>query len=168
MAAPCALEAQGITCTYVTGGGTGTFPYEAASGVFTEVQPGSYIFMDADYNRNLDVSGQPARDFDQSLFVLTTVQSVTSGNRAVVDAGMKAVSMDSGVPLVEKYPELTYDIGGDEHGILKPDGGLKVGDLLWLVPGHCDPTVNLYDWLVGIRRHKVEVVWPILARGPGV
>ncbi|XP_076466991.1 3-hydroxy-D-aspartate aldolase-like [Babylonia areolata] len=163
-----ALKSAGIECNYVTGGGTGSFHFEAASQVFTEVQPGSYIMMDADYARNLVEDGNFYSEFVQSLYVLTTVQSVSAdGSRAVVDAGMKAVSLDSGVPLVSQHPDLTYNNGGDNHGVLTPGGGLKVGAQLWLVPGHCDPTVNLYDWIVGLRGGHVECVWPVAGRGPG-
>ncbi|ELT90023.1 hypothetical protein CAPTEDRAFT_225493 [Capitella teleta] len=154
-----AFEEAGVPCPYVTGGGTGTFPFEAGSGIYTEVQPGSYLLMDADYGRNLDASGKFTRDFEQSLYVLTTVMSVTKDDRAVVDAGMKGVSLDSGPPLVSGIDSIEYHCGGDEHGILKaksPEGvqeinKLKVGDLLWLIPGHCDPTVNLHDWFVALR-----------------
>ncbi|XP_014677334.1 PREDICTED: D-threonine aldolase-like isoform X2 [Priapulus caudatus] len=159
------FKAGGIECPLVTGGGTGTYTYEAASSIFNEVQPGSYVFMDADYGRD---HGSPVHDYLHTLFVLSTVQSVTSGKRVVVDAGMKAVSLDSGEPLVKSCPDVTYTCGGDEHGILHPPGNWKVGDLVWLVPGHCDPTVNLYDWLVGVRGDSVEAVWPITGRGPGI
>ncbi|XP_019615272.1 PREDICTED: uncharacterized protein LOC109463033 isoform X1 [Branchiostoma belcheri] len=122
-----ALEDEDIKCDYVTGGGTGTYMYEASSGVFTEVQPGSYVFMDADYGRNFGEDGQPVHQFHQSLFVLATVQSVPEGNRAVVDAGLKALSMDSGVPLVYPNTDIVYHCGGDEHGVLVPPGSYKVG-----------------------------------------
>jgi len=162
------LKDRGIGCEYVTGGGTGSFVYEAKSGVYTEVQPGSYIFMDGDYAQNLDDSGVRDTTWKHSLYVLTTVQSVTGTDRAVVDAGMKAVSMDSGVPWLVEHPDLTYHVGGDEHGIIKPAGKLQVGDRLHLIPGHCDPTANMYDWIVGVRNGRVEAVWPITGRGPGV
>lgn len=158
-----------IPCKVVTGGGTGTYPFEAASGVFTEVQPGSYALMDVDYNKNHETeSSYLSSVFEQSLFVLSTVQSVSSGKRAVLDCGMKGVSLDSGPPQVLSRPEIEYFSGGDEHGILRPDPGLMVGDLVWLIPGHCDPTVNLHDWMVGVRDGKVETMWPITGRGPGV
>jgi len=158
-----------IPCPVVTGGGTGTYPFEAASGVFTEVQPGSYALMDVDYNKNFESESEYLSSvFEQSLFVLSTVQSVNRGKRAVVDCGMKGVSLDSGPPQVLRFPEIEYSSGGDEHGILRPDPGLKVGDMVWLIPGHCDPTVNLHDWMVGIRDDKVETIWPITGRGPGV
>ncbi|KAK7108206.1 hypothetical protein V1264_015985 [Littorina saxatilis] len=163
-----ALKAAGLECPYVTGGGTGTFHFEAASKVFTEVQPGSYVFMDADYYKNLARDGNFDTEFLQSLFVLTTVQSAAaSGERVVLDAGLKAVSLDSGVPMLSQRPDLTYHSGGDNHGIVTPGGDLPVGSKVWLIPGHCDPTVNLYDWIVGLRDGKVECVWPVSGRGPG-
>ena len=100
-------------------------------------------------------------------FVLTTVIS-RSGGRAVCDAGLKASSLDSGMPVVRNRPEIQYLGASDEHGTLQLDGdpgSLRVGDRLWLIPGHCDPTVNLYDWYVGIRGGIVEALWPISARG---
>ncbi|EDV24481.1 uncharacterized protein TRIADDRAFT_56315 [Trichoplax adhaerens] len=163
-----ALRKHNLPCEIVTGGGTGTYIFEANSGVYTEVQPGSYVFMDADYGRNFDQKDEYVSDFRQSLFVLSTVVSVTPGQRAVLDAGLKAISLDSGVPVLADYPELTFNNGGDEHGIITPAGNFKVGDTVWLVPGHCDPTVNMYDNLIGIRNGIVECVWPISGRGPGV
>jgi len=158
-----------ISCQVVTGGGTGTYPFEAASGVFTEVQPGSYALMDVDYNKNYETeTSHLSSVFEQSLYVLSTVQSVSRGKRAVLDCGMKGVSLDSGPPQILHRPEIEYSSGGDEHGILRPDPGLMVGDLVWLIPGHCDPTVNLHDWMIGVRDGKVETMWPITGRGPGV
>lgn len=174
-----AFRAKGLNCDVVTGGGTGTYLLEAASGVFTEVQPGSYLFNDADYARNLGEDGAPVRDWEQSLFVLTTVMSTNaSAPRAVVDAGTKAVSLDSGAPLVfsaidaSALPPLEYQGGGDEHGILVPTTESSIpmpplGTKLLLTPGHCDPTTNLYDFVVGFRNGTVEHVWEIAARGPG-
>jgi len=156
-------------CPVVTGAGTGTYPFEAASGVFTEIQPGSYALMDVDYNKNFETDSEYLSSvFEQSLFVLSTVQSVSKGKRAVVDCGMKGVSLDSGPPQVFNLPQIEYLSGGDEHGILRPDPQLKVNDLVWLIPGHCDPTVNLHDWMIGVRDGKVETIWPITGRGPGV
>ena len=162
-----ALQAHGLKPEIITGAGTGTYLLEAASGVYNEIQPGSYIFMDADYNRNLGDDGRPVRDFEQSLYVWTTVMSHASAERAVVDAGLKALSVDSGMPLVADLPGVEFLKASDEHGVLKlPQGShLTVGDKIRLVPGHCDPTVNLYDWIVGMRGDKVECVWPITARG---
>ncbi len=162
------LEADGIACETVTGAGTGTYLLEAASKVYDEVQPGSYIFMDVDYTKNLDADGEPVKSFQQSLFVYSTVISRPTRDRAVLDAGHKAVPIDSGMPQVFGMPEVEYTRPSDEHGKLlihRPDCTLKVGDKVMLIPAHCDPTVNLFDWYVGIRKNRVEVLWPITARG---
>jgi D-serine deaminase-like pyridoxal phosphate-dependent protein len=159
-----ALERAGLPCDQVTGAGTGSYRFEAASGVYTELQAGSYIFMDADYKR---VEGFPA-EFENALFVLATVMSRSTAERAVVDAGLKAFSVDSGMPVVRGRPDLEVQRASDEHGVLglgDPATPLRVGDRLFLIPGHCDPTINLYDWYVGIRGDRVEALWPITARG---
>ena len=159
------IEDEGLDCEVVTGAGTGTFLFEQASGVYNELQPGSYIFMDADYGRN-SWDGFPR--FGQSLFIWTTVMSTPAAGRVVVDAGLKAHSVDSGMPLVVGFPGVEYVRASDEHGVLKVASGARapaLGDKLRLVPGHCDPTVNLYDWLVGVRGERVEALWPIAARG---
>ena len=163
-----ALARLGVQCPVVTGGGTGTFEYEIASGVYTEIQPGSYCFMDADYARNLDANGNPVGNFRQSLFVLSTVMSAARAGVAVLDAGHKAVTIDSGLPLVWQRSELLYVDASDEHGTLSysPDArGPQLGEKLRLLPGHCDPTVDRYDWYVGVRGGRVESLWPISARG---
>jgi D-serine deaminase-like pyridoxal phosphate-dependent protein len=162
------LHANGIACDNITGAGTGTFEFEAGSGVYTELQCGSYIFMDADYGRNLDRGGGPTDAFEHSLFVWATVMSRPNDERAIVDAGLKALAFDSGPPSVWDEPAATYERASDEHGRLAIGGAtnrLKLGDKVRLVPGHCDPTVNLYDWYVGLRDDRVESVWPITARG---
>lgn len=163
------IESNGIPCPRITGAGTGSFEFEAASSVYTELQCGSYVFMDADYNRNLDAGGQAHPQFDQSLFIWTTVMSRTTPERAVVDAGLKALSIDSGLPVVTDHPAVTYARASDEHGKLEiadpAQEGFDVGDKIRLTPGHCDPTVNLYDWYVGVRGQRVECLWPVAARG---
>ncbi|HEU0154688.1 MAG TPA: DSD1 family PLP-dependent enzyme [Stellaceae bacterium] len=162
------LERDGIPCPVVTGAGTGSFEFETASGVYTELQCGSYIFMDADYGRNLDRDGAPTKAFEPSLFVWATVMSRPAEERAIVDAGLKALAFDSGPPLVWDEPAASYERASDEHGRLAVTGAtnrLQIGDKIRLVPGHCDPTVNLYDWYVCIRRDRVEAIWPITARG---
>jgi 3-hydroxy-D-aspartate aldolase len=161
------LERSGLIAEVVTGAGTGTYMLEAASGVYNEIQPGSYIFMDADYGRNLSEDGKPLREFEQSLFILATVMSHPVPARAVVDAGLKAHSVDSGMPLVANVAGAVYAKASDEHGVieLSGPGSLKLGQKVRLVPGHCDPTVNLYDWLVCYRGERVEAIWPISARG---
>ncbi|HWX89517.1 MAG TPA: alanine racemase, partial [Rhizomicrobium sp.] len=162
------LRQQGLDCPIVGGGGTGTFELEAASGVYTEIQAGSYVFMDADYGRNLDEAGAPVATFRNALFVLATVMSVPQKHIAVLDAGHKAVAVDSGLPLVWQRPDIRYISASDEHGVLEcaPETSApKLGEKLRLVPGHCDPTVDRYDWFVGMRGGRVECLWPVCARG---
>ncbi len=159
---------QGLDCPIVGGAGTGTFEFEMASGVYTEIQAGSYVFMDADYARNLDASGAPVSAFRQSLFVLATVMSAPRRGVAVVDAGHKAVAVDSGLPLVSQRSGFRYTSASDEHGKLEiePEApSPKLGEKLRLVPGHCDPTVDRYDWYVCVRDRRVECLWPVAARG---
>jgi D-serine deaminase-like pyridoxal phosphate-dependent protein len=161
------LHKSGLRAEFVTGAGTGTYPLESASGVYNEIQAGSYIFMDADYGRNLGEDGVPVHEFEQSLFILATVMSHSIPTRAVVDVGLKAHSVDSGMPLVVGIAGATYTRASDEHGVidLAGPGTVKLGQKIRLVPGHCDPTVNLYDWLVCYRGERVEAVWPISGRG---
>jgi D-serine deaminase-like pyridoxal phosphate-dependent protein len=166
--AQATITGAGIACPLVTGGGTGTFPLEAASGVYGELQAGSYLFMDCDYAANEATPNAPS--FEHALFVKSQVMS-RGQSHAVVDAGHKAHAIDSGLPTVWGR-ELEFVNGGDEHGILRVrrDGGLPaLGDTVWLVPGHCDPTVNLHDHYIalrgGLERGVVESVWPIDARG---
>lgn len=160
-----AIEACGIAVERVTGAGTGSFVHERDSGVFNEIQAGSYIFMDRDYGDNQCGEGDIA--FEHALFVRTTVMSRTGATHAVVDAGLKASSVDSGMPTVWQRPDLRYLKAADEHGVLSTADAatLSLGDQLLLVPGHCDPTVNLYDELVCVRGGQVEALWPIAARG---
>ncbi|MGH8697791.1 MAG: DSD1 family PLP-dependent enzyme [Burkholderiales bacterium] len=159
------IEDEGLDCETVTGAGTGSFLFEQASGVYTELQPGSYVFMDADYGRN-HWDGFPR--FAQSLYIWTTVMSTPAAGRALVDAGLKAHSVDSGMPLVVSFPGVEYVKASDEHGVLKVASGARaptLGEKVRLIPGHCDPTVNLYDWLVCVRGERVAALWPITARG---
>ncbi|MGI6854654.1 DSD1 family PLP-dependent enzyme [Mesorhizobium sp. 1B3] len=155
------IAAAGLTCEIVGGAGTGTYRHEAASGVWNELQCGSYIFMDADYRRVLG----PDAGFEHALFVLTSVMSLASG-RAVTDAGLKALAVDSGLPAVHSLDGVSCKGLSDEHCQLDdPLGRLRISQRLQLIPGHCDPTCNLYDWYVGIRGDRVETVWPVTARG---
>jgi 3-hydroxy-D-aspartate aldolase len=163
-----ALKAQGIICETVTGGGTGSYQFEGQSGIYTELQCGSYAFMDADYGRVLDQDGNriDATGFENALFILTSVMSHVKAGRAVCDAGLKVLSVDSGLPVVFGRNDVTYTQCSDEHGeIDDPDGVLAINDKIKLVPGHCDPTCNLHDWYVGVRGGKVESLWPVSARG---
>jgi len=160
------IVARGLACDTVTGAGTGTFPFELASGVWDEIQAGSYIFMDRDYSRNDFDASWPA--FEQSLFVLTTVMSAPNAERVVVDAGTKASAFDSGMPGVWQRSGVEYVNESDEHGVLAVASGAiapALGEKILLVPGHCDPTVNLHDWFVCVRHGVVEALWPVTARG---
>ena len=160
------IEAAGIACPLVTGGGSGTFMFEIESGVYDEIQPGSYVFMDADYARN--EWADPLPRFEHALFVLATVMSRPTAQRVVVDAGLKASSVDSGLPQVWQRPGLAFVRASDEHGVIEVGAGgtaPTLGEKLLLVPGHCDPTVNLHDWYVCVRAGRVEALWPIAGRG---
>jgi 3-hydroxy-D-aspartate aldolase len=163
-----ALKKAGLNCADVSGGGTGTYPFEVASGLYTELQAGSYIFMDADYGLNKAEDGGPFGDFSQSLFVLTTVISHPAVDRMITDAGTKALSVDCGMPTPRELAGIDYKMAGDEHGRLqlnRTNADLKVGDKIQVIPSHCDTTVGLYDWYVGLRGGRVECVWPIAGRG---
>ena len=154
-----ALDRAGIAIPLITGAGTGTMVNEAASGVYGEIQPGSFLFMDADYAANQRDAAQPP--FEHALYVKTQVMS-RSPQHAVCDAGHKAHAIDSGLPKLHALPAenaLRFANGGDEHGVLHPDSAAgntrgwlpALGETLWLIPGHCDPTVNLHDHLIGVR-----------------
>jgi D-serine deaminase-like pyridoxal phosphate-dependent protein len=166
-----ALERAGLSCPLVTGAGTGTYMLEAASGVYGELQAGSYLFMDRDYADNeCDPANGP---FEHALFVLAQVMSVGQ-DRAVVDAGHKSHAVDSGLPRVHDLAgrRFAFENGGDEHGILRPLEGAPLpglGETVWLIPGHCDPTVNLHGHYVGVRgglvAGHVERMIAIDARG---
>ncbi len=162
------LRQIGLDCPIVGGAGTGTFQLEANSGVYTELQAGSYVFMDADYGRNLEAGGIPVSTFRHALFVYASVMSAPRPGVAVTDAGHKAVAIDSGLPLVANRPDLRVTSCSDEHGKIEfgaETSGPKIGEKLRLIPGHCDPTVDRHDWYVGVRAGRVECVWPIAARG---
>ncbi len=149
-----ALESVGFAVPLVTGAGTGSFIHETASGVFGELQAGSYLFMDADYAANeIDPT---APQFEHALFVKSQVISRHTSavdNRAVIDAGHKSHAIDSGLPKVWAGHGADWQFfnGGDEHGILRGTALPEIGDTVWLIPGHCDPTVNLHDAMVGVR-----------------
>ncbi|NOX39447.1 MAG: DSD1 family PLP-dependent enzyme [Alphaproteobacteria bacterium] len=160
------LKAEGLSCDIVGGGGTGSYYFEGASGIFNELQCGSYAFMDADYQTIHDQDGKPISEFLNSLFILTSVMSHAKADKAICDAGLKAQSVDSGLPYIFGRDDVEYIKCSDEHGVISdPDGVLKVNEKLKLVPGHCDPTCNVHDWYVGVRAGKVEVLWPVSARG---
>lgn len=162
------LKEAGLGCDIVGGGGTGSYTFEGSSGVYNELQCGSYAFMDADYGRILDKDGKriDQGEWKNSLFILTSVMSHAKADKAICDAGLKVQSVDSGLPFIFGRDDVEYVKCSDEHGVISdPDGALKVNDKLKLVPGHCDPTCNVHDWYVGVRNGKVECVWPVTARG---
>lgn len=163
-----AIAAEGLAVGLVTGGGTGAFALESESGLWGELQAGSYIFMDRDYADNEPSPHAP--QFEHALFVKSQVISRGNGH-AVIDAGHKSHAIDSGPPRVWSR-RLDWRNGGDEHGILLARDGEELpalSETVWLVPGHCDPTVNLHDHLVAVRgglhRGSVEAVWAVDARG---
>ncbi|MDX1715894.1 MAG: DSD1 family PLP-dependent enzyme [Anderseniella sp.] len=167
-----AFDHAGIDCPVVTGAGTGTFYEEAQSGLWGELQAGSYCFMDADYARNQPADGSNLPRFEHALFIAATVMSVAVPDQCVCDAGHKTAAIDSGLPTVWNANGLTCSGANDEHGIVTVAPGAhrpRLGERLWLVPGHIDPTVNLHDWYVcvrgGLDEGTVEAVWPIAARG---
>lgn len=163
-------EERDLAVNTITGGGTGTFELEAGSGVYNEVQPGSYIFGDVDYSQNLAADGEPVSTWEQSLFVLATVIGTHErfgAHGSMLDVGLKSVSFDSGPPRVVGHPDVEFVNLGDEHSFVK-GLTLPVGTRLKLVPGHCDPTVNLYPYLLAMRGDHVQEVWAVEARGPGV
>lgn len=166
-----ALDSRGLACPVVTGGGTGTAEFDAATGVYTEIQPGSYVFMDGHYGAN---GWFGKLRLQQSLFIASTIMSTARAGRAVCDVGLKGVAVDSGLPRVkpgECGDRLSYLAANDEHGILlisasePEDQSDLIGERLLLIPGHCDPTCNLYAEYAGIRNGIVECVWKIDARG---
>ncbi|MFZ2828773.1 MAG: DSD1 family PLP-dependent enzyme, partial [Hydrogenophaga sp.] len=147
-----ALRQQGFEAPLVTGAGTGSLVHEAASGLWGELQAGSYLFMDADYAANERDAASPV--FEHALFVKSQVMSC-SADRAICDAGHKSHAIDSGLPQVAHPAGLVFANGGDEHGVLRTAAAgaplPALGDTVWLIPGHCDPTVNLHDFFVGVR-----------------
>lgn len=165
-----ALTEIGLKPEFVSGGGTGSYYFESNSGVYNELQCGSYAFMDADYGRILDEDGKriDAGEWENALFLLTSVMSHAKADKAIVDAGLKAQSVDSGLPFIYGRDDVEYVKCSDEHGVVSdPDAVLKINEKLKLVPGHCDPTCNIHDYYVGVRNGKVEAVWPVSARGRG-
>ena len=162
------LAAAGLSCPVVSGGGTGSFLFEAASGVYTEIQCGSYAFMDADYGRILNQDGArlDKTEWKNALFLLTSIMSTAKDGQAVCDAGLKVQSIDSGLPVIFEREGVTYVTCSDEHGIIEDkQNKLKINDKVLLIPGHCDPTCNLHDWYVCVRDGVVIDLWPVSARG---
>jgi D-serine deaminase-like pyridoxal phosphate-dependent protein len=162
-----AIAAEGLVCRLIGGGGTGTYRFEGESALWTELQCGSYIFMDGEYAAITGENGEPYEEFEQSLFVLASVMSTPARERVVVDAGLKSYTLEKGVPTVHDYAGVRVVAVSDEHGTiaLAPGVAIPLGTKLKLIPSHCDPTVNLHDVYVCVRDGKVEALWPISARG---
>jgi D-serine deaminase-like pyridoxal phosphate-dependent protein len=164
-----AIERSGIECPLLTGASTGTYNIDSEIDGITELQPGSFVFMDLDYNRIGGKAGPVYGDFANSLTVLTSVVSKPSDTEAVVDGGLKAFSTDKPyLPEAKGVVGINFAYGGDEHGKLNLKDAsrpLNLGDRLEFIIPHCDPSVNLYDRIYGVRGDSVESVWSIAARG---
>jgi 3-hydroxy-D-aspartate aldolase len=162
------IEGDGIACPLITGGSTGTYRFDSENPGMTELQPGSFVFMDIDYGRIGGPDGPVYHDFKNALTVVSTVVSTPPGF-AIVDGGYKAFSTDRPfTPRPVNLPGVNYGWAGDEHGRLDLAGAqreVKLGERLEFFPPHCDPTVNLYDQIYALRGDRVEDVWPIAARG---
>jgi len=162
-----ALRAEGYAPDVVTGGGTGTHRIDAELGVLTELQAGSYVFMDKQYN-DCDIDGEGRAAFETSLFVDAHVISANSASMATIDAGFKALSTDGGLPVVmDGAPQgAMFVFMGDEHGaLIAPDHAFRIGDHVSLAVPHCDPTVNLYETYHVVRDGTLIEMWPVSARG---
>ncbi len=152
-----ALHAAGLKPNIVSGGGTGSYRFESNSGVYNELQCGSYAFMDADYGRIKNMHGNriDRDEWENALFVLTSVMSHAKSDQAVCDAGLKVLSLDSGLPVIHGRNDIKYVSASDEHGVIEDRRSvLRINEKLKLVPGHCDPTCNLHDWYVGVVTAK--------------
>ncbi len=161
------LRRRGHDARVLTGGGTGSSATDIALDGLTELQPGSYVFMDATYRRiHWDAAGALS-PFESALTILTGVVSCNARDRIIVDAGWKSASSDSGMPLVKTIGGATFTFAGDEHGKLALPHGVEIaaGDKIEIVPSHCDTTVNLYDHFVCVRNGRVESILPVAARG---
>ena len=158
------LRSMGIDPRIITGGGTGSFDIDPAQQVLTELQAGSYIFMDRQYN---EVWAEPddAPPFETSLFVLSRVVSATHPGMATTDAGLKAFATDAGAPVVSFGPDATYSFFGDEYGriTLAENARVKPGDAVACIAPHCDPTVNLYGHYLVVRGGELVDRWPIVS-----
>lgn len=169
VAARRAIEHAGLRVDILTTGGTGTYNIDTEVPEVTEIQPGSYIFMDAQYSGIGGANSERFDDFGTALSVYATVISRPSKGRAITDAGNKALSTDAGPPLLKGLAGARYlPGGGDEHGVLAIEGAdvaLGVGDKVEFIPSHCDTTVNLFNVFYAVRSGIVEAIWPIEGRG---
>jgi D-serine deaminase-like pyridoxal phosphate-dependent protein len=164
-----AMKAAGLNTEIFSGGGTGTYSVQHLTPGFTDVQVGSYLFMDMQYLAIGSEDGSPAyKDFAPSLTVITTVLNNRFPGRLTTDAGAKALTLNVPRAGVIGEPGMDYNAGSDEFGVItftEASRSYAIGDRLELVVPHCDPVVNLYDQMYAIRKERVEAVWPITARG---
>ena len=163
------LKKAGLNTEIYSGGGTGTYNIYHEVG-FTDVQVGSYVFMDMQYLAIGSANGdEEYTDFEPSLTVTTTVVNNRAAGRLTTDAGTKALTLNRPAPRVVGEPDMEYTAGSDEFGSIRfnspPSKEYQIGDILELVVPHCDPVVNLYDQMYGIRKDRVEAIWPVTARG---
>ena len=163
------LEEAGLKPGIVTGSGTGTHYIDAKLGVFTELQVGSYVFMDHDYNV-CDLRGLDKPTFEQALQIDSRVVSANTPGMVTVDAGLKAMATEKGPPVILKgaVEGATTRFMGDEHlAVIAPKGqeAPKLGELVVLTPPHCDPTVNLYESFHVVKGDTLVEIWPVTARG---
>ena len=162
-----ALRGAGAQIAVVTGGGTGSFAADAAQGVLTEVQPGSYAFMDRQYRDALQ--DDPDGDFEQALAIVATVISANHRNWVTVDAGLKAFATDGPLPvaLTPRFSDSVYRFFGDEHGLLMRPAGAAVvrGERIDFAPGHIDPTLDRYDVIHLVRGDVLVEIAPVEGRG---
>jgi D-serine deaminase-like pyridoxal phosphate-dependent protein len=163
------MKRAGLSTEIFSGGGTGTYSVQHLTPGFTDVQVGSYLFMDVQY---LEIGSEDGNaeytDFAPSLTVLTTVLNNRFPGRLTTDAGSKANTLNKPNPRVIGEPGFDYNPGSDEFGAIRFESANKnynIGDKLELIVSHCDPVVNEYDWIYGTRKDRVEVVWPITGRG---
>jgi D-serine deaminase-like pyridoxal phosphate-dependent protein len=161
------LAEEGLAPEVITGGGTGTHRIDAELGVFNELQVGSYVFMDRQYN-DCDLTGDSAAPYETSLMVDARIVSANTPGLATIDAGFKAMATDGGGPtVIAGAPQgAPFHFMGDEHGLIAaPDTAFKIGDRVVLATPHCDPTVNLYDFYHVVRGDTLVAIWPIQGRG---
>lgn len=166
------MKKAGLNMDIFSAGGTGTYNIMPFVPHITDVQVGSYLFMDRQY---LNIGGKNNEtmydDFAPSLTVLTTIINTNFTGRLTTDAGSKAFTLNKPNPLVIGEPDFDYSAGSDEYGMISYTNSnktYKVGDKLEAIIPHCDPAVNEYDFMYGIRNDKVESILPILARGKSV
>ena len=163
------MKAAGLNMEIFSGGGTGTYDIMIDVPGFTDVQVGSYVFMDRQY---IEIGGANNEkvfdDFAASLTVMSTIVNNYYPGRLTTDSGSKAFTLNKPNPLVLGEPDFNYSAGSDEYGTIifeKSNKSYKVGDRLEIIPPHCDPIVNLYDVIYGVRNDRVESIIPVLARG---